>query len=337
MAKPKSSTGRGEDPCNHGQDRGHVVPPVRPLKERWEELNGQVNGSQSSAAYKAYTQFMGELKGDPGFSAARPRPIKIPNASPQAEPDATEPYSRVFRYAIKLSSRYEITSSDGEFASRPADWVQVNDLSSSVWSADVPDATEVKAAVGELIAMGIIEPAPDDEMCLQDRHPDVFMLWGSLDVDADPEKYPYTCMVLDTVNLALAFVVYETKARARVDRPARVNNKVKYSLKVPGHSSWPAGHAFIGGTMAVLLSSLQTKPDLPKIWAAAYRLGHNRMRGGLHTTLDIEAGLDQGARTAMALLAASRRAAKKKAPKDSTEERLTKLWELFQYARNEWH
>jgi hypothetical protein len=90
----------------------------------------------------------------------------------------------------------------------------------------------------------------------------------------------------------LAMMVLKRRNATRA-RPSQVCPMLYPPVPVPGHASYPAGHALIGQLTSSCLADLLPayKDALDKL---AERVGTNRVIAGLHFHQDVDVGLDVG-------------------------------------------
>ena len=267
--------------------------------------------------------------GDPGAPWVLPSSlVKCRKKIGAVDFDPNEAYSRIFRAAGKLASRFVVQGSQPDYSAVPSEWVIVQFDGEPVWAGVPPSGTLLKDAADD--ARKSLESTPDDEMCLQQDAMPVFMLWAAIRDDAKAHNFVKTCELIDLLLWGLAMPIYESKQRAGVKRPHHFwQVPPGPSLQVPGHSSWPAGHAFAAGALAVLLAVLNPKRNVNKLLIrAAARIASNRVRGGLHTQLDNQAGFVLGVSVMHALLTKASTAIA------STDPLMAKLWELMRQAKH---
>jgi membrane-associated phospholipid phosphatase len=128
-----------------------------------------------------------------------------------------------------------------------------------------------------------------------------------------PASHPKTTTLLHVGGIVGLFIDIQLKTRPAGDvparpRPSQCRPALKPSVAVPGHASYPSGHATQAMLMALCVSGSLPKPflgsDMAKLLCVlARRIARNREIAGLHYRSDSEAGYS-AAEQAYALLAA---------------------------------
>lgn len=144
----------------------------------------------------------------------------------------------------------------------------------------------------------------DDEVQIQGSAPELFMLFVAQRFHSAFKTSDYNDrplgLAIDLASLLIPSVLFRAKAICGLERPYEVDPLLKVATDRPEHSSWPGGHAFWGGAIAVLIfNALSPKvTDAVALWdqlrRAAARMAGNRVRAGLHWKIDSEHGFAQG-------------------------------------------
>jgi hypothetical protein len=88
---------------------------------------------------------------------------------------------------------------------------------------------------------------------------------------------------------------FDSKYTYWVRRPFMVNHAIQTVMPTPNHPSYPAGHACVSGAAKTVLSYFF--PADTKHWQAqAEEAASSRVWGGIHYTIDNQAGLELGER-----------------------------------------
>jgi hypothetical protein len=104
-----------------------------------------------------------------------------------------------------------------------------------------------------------------------------------------PRSYPHSYQMLKNAARIGELVMVGLKRRFRAVRPSQIYPRLTPPIPVPGHASYPSGHATISFLMARM-----AKEIVPDLGDAAYRLAQritrNREIAGLHFWWDSIAG-----------------------------------------------
>jgi PAP2 superfamily len=123
-------------------------------------------------------------------------------------------------------------------------------------------------------------------------------------------EIPATGQLLSAINDATSLLLMQLKAMFGTFRPSEVSSLVQPLIPVPGHGSFPAGHATQAYTASTLLSffvALLNNLELTNSFVqmseiTAARISENRVVAGLHFTVDNIAGEALGRFIAKSLL-----------------------------------
>lgn len=148
----------------------------------------------------------------------------------------------------------------------------------------------------------------EQEISPEAVYPELFFAFA-LGLDKEPERYRWTCLVIDVTVSVTAVAVQRLKHRLLVPRPYEIDEQIKPSQRIdrPMYSAFPSGHATICYALVTVLSNLtsddgQTDTALSGL---AERISVNRERAGLHTGIDTEQGNKLGTELARSMLAAA--------------------------------
>ena len=104
-----------------------------------------------------------------------------------------------------------------------------------------------------------------------------------------PSSYPHSYLMLKIVARIGELVMVSLKRRFHAVRPSQIYPRLTPPMPVPGHASYPSGHATISHLMALVANEI-----VPDLGDAAYRLAQriarNREIAGLHFWRDSIAG-----------------------------------------------
>ena len=101
-----------------------------------------------------------------------------------------------------------------------------------------------------------------------------------------------TLRVMDVVTNVVSVPVHVIKNHLDVKRPSELDCRVVPLIPVPGHASFPGGHAAATYALATVLGRLMNADEAQRraLGRIARRISKNRERAGLHTRLDTRAG-----------------------------------------------
>lgn len=107
-----------------------------------------------------------------------------------------------------------------------------------------------------------------------------------------PESHPWTVLLMQVVADAIAGPVHALKAALHIQRPAELNAKVMPLIAVPGHRSFPAGHAAYVFALALILPTVVNRSEaFQDLLNLALGIADNRVVAGLHYPVDGLGGL----------------------------------------------
>lgn len=154
---------------------------------------------------------------------------------------------------------------------------------------------KVTREIGRLIEYARLQRADalSEILCQKDEFISYFM--GLL--DASPSSHPATYKLMHIANLFAAFMAMYYKGLYNRARPSQLYSMLLPPVSVPGHASYPSGHATQANLIARCASlALQYNPrkDKPRLiqelHGLAARIGRNREIGGFHYRSDTKAG-----------------------------------------------
>jgi membrane-associated phospholipid phosphatase len=136
---------------------------------------------------------------------------------------------------------------------------------------------------------------------------DMVGYWAGL-LMFSPYSHPYTFRVARTAIVVGEFVAMHYKRRYQRPRPSQLSPALMPPIPVPGHASYPSGHAtqayllslMLGKVMpGVVTTQLTTGPGAPAslLDRLAERVARNREVLGVHFRSDSEAGKDLANKT----------------------------------------
>lgn len=120
------------------------------------------------------------------------------------------------------------------------------------------------------------------------------------------EQIPLEKMVLIRSVLAMALadaiiIVFQSKYTYWIKRPFMQDSSLLTVMPTPNHPSYPAGHATVSATAAVILTYYF--PAQRQIWQhKAYEAEMTRIWGGIHFPIDVEEGEKLGKKVGNAIL-----------------------------------
>jgi hypothetical protein len=146
--------------------------------------------------------------------------------------------------------------------------------------------------IDELCLRAVTErPEALGEIVQQDQN---FQLYWMQLINITPSSHPSTFQLMKLAARVgeLTMIVLKRRHPNRA-RPSQVNPMLFPPVRVPGHSSYPAGHALIGQLTSECLATL-LPPYRDALNQLAARVGLNRVNAGLHFHQDIEVGAAVG-------------------------------------------
>ena len=113
---------------------------------------------------------------------------------------------------------------------------------------------------------------------------------------ASASSHPATYKLMHVANLLGTFMAMHYKGIYNRQRPSQLEPRLLPPLSVPGHASYPSGHATQAHLVRLCASKLIPidRPDYDKLkidlWALAKRIARNREIAGFHYHSDTVAG-----------------------------------------------
>lgn len=208
-------------------------------------------------------------------AAAAPAPASI---------DKVEPFVRQILLLKELGLKVDLTGAGKKVMA--ADGTDIYALNVT------PPADLVKQAKEVAVANGKVSDAQRIEIVCQagDVRPFLFGACG-----LHPLMHVATVELVDTALQALGGVIHPLKQSFAVPRPHTQSTEIFPLLKVPGHFSFPGGHAAQAHLVAALLAAFAGLAGLEKVLSdIADVIADNRVRAGLHYVNDGVAGAALG-------------------------------------------
>ncbi|MBX3635881.1 MAG: phosphatase PAP2 family protein, partial [Rubrivivax sp.] len=140
-----------------------------------------------------------------------------------------------------------------------------------------------------------------DAIVAQDAEVDSFILHCT---GLRPLVHPSSFLFARAVVIVASLVCQRFKHAFAVPRPHALDSAIAPLLPVPGHGSFPGGHATLAAALATVLPAIWKRADVTKLMTLVDEIALNRLRAGLHYQLDSEAGKLLGAGIGIALLQA---------------------------------
>lgn len=113
-------------------------------------------------------------------------------------------------------------------------------------------------------------------------------------LNVTPNSHPNTCRVMTTASLIALQVAMHWKAYYKRPRPSQICPALLPPIQVPGHASYPSGHATQAHLVAACLKSVMpasVQPMVNDLTVLADRIARNRQIAGLHYQNDTDAGV----------------------------------------------
>lgn len=149
-----------------------------------------------------------------------------------------------------------------------------------------PGTRELKEAICDLLRYMEEHPVRLDEIVFEADGLDLAFPLVS------PVGKFYTLLAMDVVTSVVSVPVHVIKHMLDVKRPCALDERVIPLIPVPGHASYPGGHATTTYALAVVLGEIIGATDEQKagLECIARRISRNREKVGLHTRLDTDEG-----------------------------------------------
>lgn len=166
----------------------------------------------------------------------------------------------------------------------------------AAWSATVPSDIELARQARDCLDRAA-EPKDAGRLVEVIAQATRLELTLALEAGLEPDFHDRTVELMELVSAVVAGPLYRIKHGLNVARPSVVLDLPDLPwVPVPGHASFPSGHATTAHALAtVLIDLLGANADQARyLGAVAERLADNRMAAGLHTVADTEAGTRLG-------------------------------------------
>lgn len=169
------------------------------------------------------------------------------------------------------------------------------------------------------------DSATIDALVAQNEHIDSFMLRCA---GASPELNPWKYELARAISILVNLVCLKLKHAFAVKRPSELDPAIVPLLPVPGHGSFPGGHANMSSALALVVAAITEGRPYPELRAIAGEIALNRVRAGLHYQLDSDAGHELGEKLGAYLLATLTADAGRSNPRDRLLPMLGEVWAL---------
>jgi hypothetical protein len=164
----------------------------------------------------------------------------------------------------------------------PVDWLGSNsalNVTGEIYDLVIAAEEERADALGEIVSQS-----------------DEFISYFLNALSSRPGSYPNTNKVLTIASLIGTFVAMYFKGRYARPRPSHLCPALMPPIQVPGHASFPSGHATQAHLMAlcmrdVLAGSPTYDTASVVLWTLANRIARNREIAGLHYKSDTDGGV----------------------------------------------
>jgi hypothetical protein len=157
---------------------------------------------------------------------------------------------------------------------------------------------EVEKEINKLVKLAEFERA--DALAEIIAQNDEFLSYFMGLLGATPDSHPQTHRLLHMANLFATFTAMHYKDKFNRQRPSEIYPMLLPPFVVPGHASYPSGHATQAHLMALCSWDLLPEQTLwqkdrrakmkEKLEALATRIAYNREIAGVHYSSDSEAG-----------------------------------------------
>ena len=162
-----------------------------------------------------------------------------------------------------------------------------------------------------------------DALVAQNEGIDSFMLRC---VGADPKLNEGRYELARAVSILVNLVCLRLKHAFAVKRPSELDTGIVPMLPVPGHGSFPGGHANMASALAVVVAAVTEGKPYVELKALAAEIALNRVRAGLHYQLDSDAGHELGEKLGAYLVATLIADAGRSNPRERLLPMLGEVW-----------
>lgn len=153
-----------------------------------------------------------------------------------------------------------------------------------------PDLAQsvVECELNQLTSYGLDDRAAHLGEILSQRA-DMAAYWANL-LMFNQSSHPATVDIVSTALRVGQFAVVHFKYKYKRPRPSQLSPRIFPLIVVPGHASYPSGHATEGMLLSLCLAELVPAAKRP-LEALAHRVAKNRERAGVHYPSDSSAGV----------------------------------------------
>lgn len=168
-------------------------------------------------------------------------------------------------------------------------------VGTKTWDAAIAlpgPAAITQAMIDDLLILAITE-RPDALSEIVQQNQNFQTSWLQL-LNISRASHPQTYLLMKLIARCgeLAMMMLKLRNPTR-PRPSQVCPMLYPPVPVPGHASYPAGHALIGSFTSACLAEL-VPAHAQALEALAARVGFNRVIAGLHFRQDVDVGLQVG-------------------------------------------
>jgi acid phosphatase (class A) len=155
-----------------------------------------------------------------------------------------------------------------------------------------PAAAITQPDINRLLVLAVTErPEAMGEIIQQHQNFQVCFL-QLLMIDAN--THPCTFLLMKLAARVGETLMMHYKRKFNRPRPSQVCPTLYPPVPVPGHGSYPAGHALLAQLTSECLKELVPAVTYSALDELARRIGYNRVIAGLHYESDVAAGADVG-------------------------------------------
>lgn len=282
---PSAAIAGGKEPPKFS-GFGNTEPPRSALKSA---LGAYLYGEKSDRdplLFAGARQLEAHIQGECSGAVAPPSKDKG-KPPPKSERQSTRNWS--FTVSQDLSRRANASVAGGA--------ATVTLAGATAWTGTPLTGSVLKAEAAVAIARAASAAAEARTLEIVSQANAIEILFALL-IGANPSDHASTIELIDIASAVVAAPLYDVKRLLDVKRPSEVVSASDDALRipVPGHASFPSGHATLSYALATLLSAV-TDADTNRncrLLRAAARLADNRILAGLHTDSDTAAGTALG-------------------------------------------
>ena len=202
----------------------------------------------------------------------------------------------------------------------------VNGTLSTIIVLTAPSVAEINDGASGLNSTQDRHPADSadiDLLVAQNEGIDAFMLRCA---GAVPELHGAKYELARATSILVNLVCLRLKHAFAVKRPSELDTSIVPMLPVPGHASFPGGHATMASALALVVAATVKGAPYKALKTLAEQIALNRVRAGLHYQLDSDAGHRLGEALGAYLVATLADDAKKTSDRDRTLPMLGVVW-----------